>query len=309
MRIGLHLSAYGTLSSPERIATLAERAEALGFDSLWIADHILYPVDFATIYPYGNTNGFSVEWSHFYDPLSTLAWVAGRTQRVELGTSVLIVPMRNPVYLAKQAATIDRLSGGRLVLGSGVGWLREEFEGVDAPSFDRRGEVADEWIGLMKRLWSGEAVQHQGEFYQHGPIIVKPTPARPGGPPVVIGGVGERAIRRAAEHGDGWLPVMVTPDRLAEGASTLRARALALGRDPDAFRIYSQVNLLAQPETEADIPWRIRRPNDAALAKLRAYQAAGCHELIFGEAPHAPLDLMLETIEWVARDLRPRLND
>jgi probable F420-dependent oxidoreductase len=193
VRFGVHLASNGPLATPERLATLATRAETLGFESIWVSDHILFPVGFATPYPYGRAGSFNAEWNQHYEPLATLAWLAGQNQRVELGTSVLILPMRNPVAMAKQAATIDRLSGGRLILGAGVGWLREELEALQAPPFERRGDVADEWIGLMRRLWTEEQVEHRGQFYQHGPIMVQPTPARLGGPPIVIGGVGSRA--------------------------------------------------------------------------------------------------------------------
>src|SRR5262245_40511923 len=131
--------AHGPLVTPERLAGVAERAEALGFDSVWVADHVAYPVGFTSQYPYGPTSAFGPEGAQHYEPLTTLAWVAGRTRRVELGTSELVVTMRNPVYLAKQAATLDRLSGGRLVLGVGAGWQREEFEALGVTSFDRRG--------------------------------------------------------------------------------------------------------------------------------------------------------------------------
>jgi alkanesulfonate monooxygenase SsuD/methylene tetrahydromethanopterin reductase-like flavin-dependent oxidoreductase (luciferase family) len=134
MRYGVHLAASGPQATPERVGRLAARAEALGFDSVWVSDPVIIPAEWASEYPYGPPGTFTLASSrNYYEPLITLAWVAGATQRVRLGVSVLVVPYRNPVVTAKQLATIDSLSGGRLILGIGVGWLQEEFEALGNP--------------------------------------------------------------------------------------------------------------------------------------------------------------------------------
>jgi probable F420-dependent oxidoreductase len=185
---------------PSRMAATLEEA---GFDSLWVSDHIVFPHETSSRYPF-SADG-RVTWpldDPYLEPLVVLGAVAAVTSRIALGTSVVIAPMRNPVLLAKQAATIDALSGGRLVLGVGVGWLREEFEALGA-DFEARGEVLDEWIAIARACWTGSAGPYEGEHYRlPGPIYCRPAPAH--GIPILVGGMSRAALRRAAAA-DGWL--------------------------------------------------------------------------------------------------------
>jgi probable F420-dependent oxidoreductase len=203
LRLGAKLPHSGELAmrrSPARMAAMIEEA---GFDSLWVSDHIVFPHETTSRYPFAADGRPTWPMGDAYlEPFVVLGAAAAVTSRVSLGTSVLIAPMRNPVLLAKQAATIDALSGGRLVLGVGVGWLREEFEALDA-DFEARGEALDEWITIARACWTGSAGPFEGKHYTlPGPIYSRPAPAA--GIPVLVGGMSRHALRRAAAA-EGWL--------------------------------------------------------------------------------------------------------
>jgi probable F420-dependent oxidoreductase len=181
---------YGKGSSPDGIRETAEAAEELGFDSVWTTEHIIVGPEAADSY------------GRVYDPLVTLGWIAGWTSRVRLGTSIVLVPLHNPMHLAKQVATLQELSGGRVSLGVGMGWHRDEFEylGVE---FEGRGRRGDEAIRLMRALWSGER-DFDGRFWSFHDATSEPRPSQQ--PEIWVGGSSDRAVRRARELGDVWHP-------------------------------------------------------------------------------------------------------
>ncbi len=219
---------YGPVGTRHGVITFARRMEALGYDSLWASDHVVIPHRMTTPYPYSPTGKFPLAPEvPFLEPLTTLALVAGVTERVRLGTSILVLPHRNPVLAAKMAATIDHLSGGRLVLGVGVGWMREEIELLGG-NFDRRGAWSDEALTVMRACWRDARTEHHGEFFSFDGIGVFPKPTR-GDIPILIGGHTPRALRRVVELGDGWHAAFITPGR-ARG----RHRAAAGGVRPPA---------------------------------------------------------------------------
>lgn len=190
MHFGVILPNYGEGSSPDGIRRAAERAEELGFDSVWTTQHIIVGAE--AVDPYGRV----------YDPLITLGWVAGWTDRIGLGTSIVLVPLHNPMNLAKQVATLQELSGGRFTLGVGVGWHRDEYDfmGVD---FEDRGRRADEAIRVMRALWKGER-DFEGRYWSFRDATAEPHPSPP--PEIWVGGSSKRAVRRARELGDVWHP-------------------------------------------------------------------------------------------------------
>ncbi len=190
MHFGVILPNYGLDSNPDGIRRTAELAEELGFDSVWAAEHIIVGPE--AVDPYGRV----------YAPLVTLAWIAGWTERIGLGTSIVLVPLHNPMHLAKEAATLQELSGGRLTLGVGMGWHRHEFDFMGIP-FKGRGRRADEAIRLMRALWSGER-DFEGKFWSFRDATSEPHPSPQ--PEIWVGGSSERAIRRALELGDAWHP-------------------------------------------------------------------------------------------------------
>jgi probable F420-dependent oxidoreductase len=190
MHWGVILPNFGLDSNPQGIRRVAELAEELGFDSVWTTEHIIVGPD--AIDPYGRV----------YDPLVTLGWIAGWTERIGLGTSIILVPLHNPIHLAKEVATLQELSGGRFTLGVGMGWHRDEFEFMGVP-FAGRGRRADEAIRLMRALWQGER-DFKGKFWSFHDATQEPHLDPP--PEIWVGGASERAIRRALELGDAWHP-------------------------------------------------------------------------------------------------------
>jgi probable F420-dependent oxidoreductase len=210
MRFGFYLPTRGQTASPESLETLVARAEALGFSSVVIADHIVFPVTIKSKYPYTVSGAFPGQGDAL-EQLSLMAFVAGKSRTLRLISSVMILPHRNPVVTAKMLATIDVLSRGRVTVGVGVGWLREEFEALGAPDFDRRGAVSDEYLRIFKALWTQDPASYHGEFYRFDSVRCLPHPAQKPHPPIWVGGHSKAALRRVARLGDGWHPVGANP--------------------------------------------------------------------------------------------------
>ena len=205
---------YGANPSAEHILGVAQAAEQAGYTSIWTTDHILVGPEHPR---YGNV----------YESLVTLTWVAAHTDRIRIGTSVLVLPMRNAVLAAKQLATLDALAPGRLIVAVAVGWNEEEYDFVGAP-FHQRGRLLDESIGVLRNLWTEAQPRFQGEFYHYGEALFEPKPSQPGGPPIWIGGNSAAAVRRAGLLGDGWHGDEVMPDDF--GRAVERMNRLAKGR-------------------------------------------------------------------------------
>ncbi|HET9855100.1 MAG TPA: LLM class F420-dependent oxidoreductase [Methylomirabilota bacterium] len=210
MRYGFYLPTRGQTASPEALETLVARAEALGFSSVVIADHIVFPVTIQSKYPYTVSGAFPGQGDAL-EQLSLMAFVAGKSRALRLISSVMILPYRNPVVTAKMLATIDVLSRGRVTVGVGGGWLREEFEALGAPDFDRRGAVSDEYLRIFKALWTQDPASHRGEFYRFDSVRCLPHPVQKPHPPIWVGGHSKAALRRVARLGDGWHPVGANP--------------------------------------------------------------------------------------------------
>jgi probable F420-dependent oxidoreductase len=236
MKVGLHIPQVGPFARPEVIAPFARAAEEAGFDSLWVFDHVVIRKEQGSRYPYAPDGrmGFSPQHD-FLEALTLLTYVAAVTRRVTLGTSVLVVPMRPPVYLAKILASLDRLSGGRVVLGAGVGWWKEEFEALGVP-FERRGKRMDECLALLKALWRDEWVDFRGDFYECVDWTCNPKPAA-GHIPLWLGGESPAQLRRVGEVADGWLATAKSLPTLLDDFDVAREAATAAGRDPAALEL------------------------------------------------------------------------
>lgn len=313
MKIGIHLGNNGASASASSIATLAARAEELGFDSVWVSDHIAIPTEISSIYPYGPPGSFSPEHTqNFWEAFSVLAFVAGMTKRIELGTSVIVLPQRPPLLIAKQWATLDALSGGRMILGVGAGWMREEFDALGfGDQFDRRGVATDESINIFRAAWTTDGpLEHHGKAYDFGPILMWPNPARPGGLPIWIGGHGKRSIRRAAELGDGWQPLRISVEELSGHIGYLREQLTRYGRQPEAVTISLGVSAHAPgTKSESEVPeWELAGDPDASAEKLRRYREAGVQHLLVNCPRGTATSAMLAAYEYVAREVRPRLE-
>ena len=301
MRYGFYLPTRGRTATPEDLEALVRRGEALGFASVMIADHIVFPVTIKSRYPYTVDGAFPGQGDTL-EQLALMAFIAGKTERLRLVTSVMILPYRNPVATAKTLATIDVLSRGRVTVGVGVGWLREEFEALGAPDFDRRGAVSDEYLRIFKTLWTQSPASFSGEFYRFESIKCLPQPVQKPHPPIWIGGHSRAALRRAARLGDGWHPVGANP-AVPLGPQELRASLDELarltdeqGRDPRTLTISYKAPVY---DTDKPIAGTDRRPFAGSAEQIRddieTFARLGVSELIFdfrSESQSESLDRM-----------------
>jgi probable F420-dependent oxidoreductase len=288
MRIGVSLLNNWGIEDVQALVGLAERAEALGFDSVWTHDHV-----FNVAHVFERIGG-----RPYYEPLTLLSYVAARTRRVRLGTSVLVLPYHNPVRLAKTAATLDVLSGGRLILGVGVGAVESEMEAMGTP-FKERGAFTDEAIAVMRTLWTEEDPRFMGKYSRFAGMKFSPKPIQK--PiPLVIGGVSRAAIRRAARLGDGWHPLGLSPDALRQGLVALREELRACGRDPAQVPVSIAMSIMGSTPRRHGLgtqPAEIRR-------NAKAYADAGVETLIVSANTSDPREAQA-VMEMVARDVLP----
>ena len=236
VQVGIMFANGARSAEPEHAVALAQAAEAVGYESLWAVQHIVVPVEHESEYPYSESG--TIPGGPFVpvpEPLVWLAYVAAVTTRIRLATGILILPEQHPLVVAKQVASLDRLSGGRVMLGVGAGWLREEFDAVGAV-FDGRGPRLDEAIGVMRRAWSERVAVGEGPAYPHGPVAVEPKPVR-GAVPIVVGGHTPAAARRAGQLGDGFFPLATRGDELRRLIGLVRQTAEEAGRDPLSIEI------------------------------------------------------------------------
>ena len=232
------------VTSAEQIIATAQAAETAGFESVWTFEHVMLPTELRSKYPYNESGEFGTPpETPFFDPLITLAAIATQTTSIRLGTGVNIVAQTNPLLLAKQAASLDVLSGGRLMLGAGIGWIEQEFEAMGAP-FERRGARFDDYMVAMKKIWSGEVVEHESEFLSWHGFKSYPLPEQKPGVPVIIGGKAGRVHQRIAKHGDGWFLPPSDPAELADMLAKLRAACEIEGRNYHEI----EVTVLWDPE-------------------------------------------------------------
>lgn len=237
MRFGLIFANTGMGASPGGARQLAVKAEQLGFESLWTVEHVVVPSGYESQYPYdrsGKMAGGAEEFD-LPDPLIWLAYVAAATERIRLGTGILILPQRNPLVVAKEVATLDALSGGRVILGTGVGWLREEFEALGVP-FEDRGRRHDDYVAAMRALWTEDKATFSSTYASFERCISRPRPVH-GSIPIVIGGHTPPAARRAARIGDGFFPGSGSIDELRAAFTSMHEECRVLGRDPSEVEL------------------------------------------------------------------------
>jgi probable F420-dependent oxidoreductase len=227
------------VQSIEHMLGLASKAEELGFESVWTFEHVIVPVEYRSRYPYNDSGKMGADpETNFVDPLIALTAIAASTTRLRLGTGVNILSQANPLYLAKQAASLDFLSSGRLLLGLGIGWLREEFEAMGVP-FERRGARFDDYVAAMRKVWSGEVVDHESEFLSWHGFKSYPLPEHKARLPVIVGGNKGRIWQRIARHGDGWFAPSTSAEEIGKALTELRAACEAEKRDFSELEITS----------------------------------------------------------------------
>ena len=242
----MHLPQWGPLATRDGVLAVARTIEECGLDSAWVADHVVYPLQGGERYPYSRKGPPFGPRDGFLEAFTTLALVAGATSRIALGTSAVVLPMREPLLTAKTVATLDVLSGGRTILAIGAGWWAEEFRALGAP-FEHRGRRVDEGIRVLRALWSQGSLEHRGEFFRFAEIACEPRPVQPGGPPIWIAGTGPAAWRRTATLGDGWHPFQPRPEQLAEGRAQIDRIAREERRDPSEIGVSAAIGLPSDP--------------------------------------------------------------
>jgi probable F420-dependent oxidoreductase len=286
---------YGRGKTFEDIRRIALAAEGLGYDSVWTTDHVIVPK--ADIEPYGN----------ILESLVTLAMVAAITHRVQLGTSILVLPQRNPVLVAKQVATIDAASNGRMILGVAVGWNEGEYRNLNA-DFKRRGKQLDEGIALLRTLWASEDAHFRGKFTQIDGAVFVPLPTQKGDIPIWIGGNNEPALFRVAQYGDGWHPVGVSPEQIASGVKRINEL-----KPTNAVTISARLSIDLNPDTPptyqyfGNTRYRLSGTMDAIRARLREYAQAGlAHPALF--FPMTDIPKAIAQMERFAREVMPEFR-
>ena len=263
MKIGLFVPLASPIATPDYVGTLASEAEQLGFDSLWVAEHVVLFDDYASRYPYAEDGRIPAGGENgILEPFATLAFLAARTERIRLGTGICLVPQRNPVYTAKAVADVDWLSKGRVDFGVGVGWLAEEFRAVDVP-FERRGARCRSYLEVMKRLWCDPVSEYKDGFYELPACRQYPKPIQKPHPPIHFGGESEAALRRVADLGQGWYGFNLDPDALSERLARLDALLAERGRSRRDVQISVSPYLKGMDQ-----------------AKLEGYARAGADQVI-----------------------------
>jgi probable F420-dependent oxidoreductase len=305
MRFGCHVPMFGPIATRENVLAFARRMEELGYDSLWVSDHVVLPYTIRSRYPYNATGDFPLPaQTAFLEPLITLGLVAGVTERVLLGTTILVLPHRHPVLAAKMLATLDHLADGRVILGAGVGWMREEVELLGTP-FARRGAWSDEAIRILRACWRDERTRHRGEFFSFEDIGVFPKPKR-GKIPIWIGGHTARAFRRVVELGDGWHAAFPTLDGLKADVVRLRDECARHGRSFDEITVSVRAGLSIR-----DAVGSSRRPlqgsPDEIVSDLRALRDLRVDTVLL-ETRSRDLGDTVGILERFAREIRPTLR-
>ena len=311
MKIGVHLGNYATGNDGARVLELGLNAERLGYDSVWVSDHVVVPSVMESVYPYSALGkSFTPDSAElFYEALVTLSVLAGCTSRVRLGTSVLVIPQRNPLVVAKQLSTLDDLSGGRLHVGVGAGWLAEEYEALQAP-FKQRWTALEEYIGLFRNVWTERDAAFSGSVYSHASVRMAPKPVQPGGPPITIGGHSARVLRVAGTVADGLHAFRLTPEHVSHSLDEMQRHAEKAGRDPSALTVVMRCDLAARGQmtaAESEV-WRFAGSADEVAAQIKEYEAHGVSELLLTIAEKRPASEADETMQWFAEDVLPMVR-
>jgi len=307
MEFGLHLPASSAGVKAADLIRFAQNAEALGFYCITVADHVIVPKNISVPYPY-TVDGKYPGTGYHLEALMTMGFLAGATQRIRFITSVMIAPYRNPIITAKMLASLDVLSQGRVIVGLGVGWMKEEFENLQAPSFADRGKVTDEYIQAFRELWTKDNPSFNGKYCNFSDVIFLPKPVQQPAIPIWIGGHSRQAIRRAARLGDGWHPIggvptiPLEPEDMNRDLTLLAEFAKAAGRDPKKIRVVLKGSLF---DKEKKIEGRRRRFMGSAeeiASDILAYRDVGVDTMIF-DVRRQTMAETLGRMEWMAKEV------
>jgi probable F420-dependent oxidoreductase len=279
-------------ASPAFTRAAAVRAEEVGFESVWAGEHVAFAADYEPRYPYSADGKTPLPLDTAYtDPFVQLAWVAAVTLTIRLGTAVVVLPERQPLIVAKEAATLDVLSGGRLILGVGLGWQKEEYDALGM-SFERRGARADEYIGAMRALWTEHEASFHGRFARFDRLLTFPKPVRDGHLPIIVGGHSPAAARRAGRLGDGLFALVAEPSHVKPLRDEMIAAAEAAGRDPARLEM-----TVGHPPDEPGV-----RSADV-LETVERYAAAGVDRIVLFRVFEETVDEMLRFLDTFAHNV------
>jgi probable F420-dependent oxidoreductase len=288
MRFGVRLPGAGPLATPDGIAAFARKAEEVGFDSLWMPNHVALPVRVDTRYPYREDGKFF--WAPeapYLDTILALTWASAATTRIQVGPSALVTAWHPPVNMAKELATLDFLNGGRTLLVVAAGWMKEQFDILGVP-FSERGARCTEYVRLLKHLWTADTIDFHGRFFQFSGFKFYPKPVRKPSLPVWIGGKSDGSLRRVAAVGDGWHPLYLTPEEMGTKLEVLKGYLEEEGRSLD------EVELSARPVTQA--------PMD--LDTVERFAALGVRTVVWDpDFEHDRMDAVLGDLERMAERL------
>ena len=315
MKFGFGSATRGPAASPETLVRLAHRGEELGFDIITIPDHVVIPRDIASRYPYSEDGAFAgKDPGECLEQLTVAAFLAASTTKLRILTSIMVLPHRHPVLAAKTLATIDFLSGGRLTVGVGAGWMREEFEALGAPPFEHRGTVSGEYLEAFKEMWTNDTPSYSGTYARVSDVTFLPQPVQKPHPPIWVGGESPPALRRTGQYGDAWYPIgnnpqfpMDTTERLANGMATVREHAERAGRDPAGMDFAYSAGWYddTAPQMGADGHRRIFTGTPEQVASdIREFQGLGVNHLMIGVQAAKP-DESIARMERFASEVLP----
>jgi probable F420-dependent oxidoreductase len=306
MEFGVHLPSAGPGASAAGILEVARGVEDLGFDAVWLFDHLFTPTDLETKYPYSGDGGYALSAADpFFDPLALIGVISAATSKVKIATGVMIAAYRSPIVLGKALATIENFAPGRLVMGLGPGWMREEFDALGIP-FERRGARFTEYLKALRAIWSGEACAFEGEFYRWEEAGFLPAPTAP--IPLIVGGHSDGALKRAARHGDGWAGI--TRKGQGSGLAGLEARLRFLdgsleeaGRSRAGFEVTYQSALWFSDTPNDKLP--LTGPPEVIAESLKRLDELGV--TMVDLAVFGPPSLIVETAGRFAAEVKPLL--
>ena len=306
VQFGVVLPNMGSVVRPDDLSRLAQRVEGLAYDSLWVSDHVVLPLNIESRYPYSSRGVFPfLPQEDILEPVTTLTFLAGATRHIRLGISALILPYRHPVLNTKMLTTLDVLSGGRTILGVGVGWMKEEFEVLDA-DYEHRGRITDEHIRIFKALCTQQEPSFEGEDYRVKGIAFSPKPLQKPHPPIWVGGNTGPAMRRAAFLGDGWHAVNLRPAQLAAGRQEVFRLRRQHGLETDRFQVSLRTSLQVTAEPLGEDRTPLTGTSRQIEEDIRRYEEAGAEYLVMGPRG-ANIDDVLSTIERFAEGVMAKL--